>query len=96
MKINRVYINAIKRLYANCQSCVKIGANSSLAFKINKGLRQGCCITQLNFFFIIIIIYYYYYYPLQNLKKKLQPYLRKWRLSIFENAEILATFHRKR
>ncbi len=43
--INTVYINAINRLYANCQSCVKVGSlkigwlNSSLAFKINIGLR---------------------------------------------------------
>jgi len=43
--INTVYINAIKGLYADCQSCVKVGSNTSSTFKINKGLRQGCCIS---------------------------------------------------
>ncbi len=37
----------LQSLYAKCQSCVKVGASSSSAFKINKGLRQGCYISLL-------------------------------------------------
>lgn len=39
------YINAVKQLYKDNISRVKIGNNYSDEFIVNKGLRQGCCIS---------------------------------------------------
>lgn len=40
--IQSVYINAIKKLYENAESCVRSGNSYSEEFKITKGVRQGC------------------------------------------------------
>lgn len=39
------YINAIKQLYKEIKSRVKVGGSLSEEFIVNKGLRQGCCIS---------------------------------------------------
>ena len=44
-KVSNKYVNAVKKLYENNQSCVKSKQGLSKYFKVNKGLRQGCCIS---------------------------------------------------
>ena len=44
-KFNQKIINAIKTLYHGSVGKVKIGNTISHGFSINKGLRQGCCLS---------------------------------------------------
>lgn len=39
------YQNALKKLYNDTKSQIKIGGELSDEFPVNKGLRQGCCIS---------------------------------------------------
>ena len=38
-------INIVKEMYAGYTCCIKIGKEISEEFNVNKGLRQGCCIS---------------------------------------------------
>ncbi|GFG37994.1 hypothetical protein Cfor_02877 [Coptotermes formosanus] len=43
--VSKVYINAVKRLYKNTSSCIRIKNQISQSFIVDKGLRQGCHIS---------------------------------------------------
>ena len=43
------FLNIIKTIYTNDESCVKIGNKRSDMFKPNKGVRQGCVLSPLLF-----------------------------------------------
>ena len=45
MEINKIVIKAIKNLYKNARSKIKIGKFVSGEIKVEKGLRQGCSIS---------------------------------------------------
>ena len=43
--INHTLIQAIQNLYKNMTSVIKIGNKITESFLVNKGLRQGCCLS---------------------------------------------------
>lgn len=44
-KFSTTLVNTIKSLYFNSISVVKIGEQTSAEIRVNKGLKQGCCIS---------------------------------------------------
>lgn len=43
--VREVHIRALKNIYGNMKSAVKIGSKLTEEFRVTKGLRQGCCIA---------------------------------------------------
>lgn len=43
--VDKLHINLVKKLYENTKSCVKTSLGYSESFVVNKGLRQGCCLS---------------------------------------------------
>lgn len=43
--INHTYIHALQELYKDSKSRVKVGKYVTQEFLVNKGLRQGCCVS---------------------------------------------------
>lgn len=60
---NNVCINVVETFYKNTTSCIKTDNTYAEEFIVNKGTRQGCCIS-LNTFKI------YLYTALKNLTRK--------------------------
>ena len=44
-RVNDKYINAVKKMYKGGMSCVKSRGRMTDMFYVNKGLRQGCCVS---------------------------------------------------
>ena len=44
-RVNDKYINAVKKMYKGDMSCVKSRGRMTDMFYVNKGLRQGCCVS---------------------------------------------------
>jgi hypothetical protein len=53
--ISNSIIRAIKRLYENSFSKIKIGKQLSSGFYITKGLRQGCSLSPLYLTLIVLM-----------------------------------------
>lgn len=43
--LSKTYIRAIRNIYKNPESVVKVGNKISKPFKVTKGLKQGCCMS---------------------------------------------------
>uniref|UniRef100_T1HB78 Reverse transcriptase domain-containing protein n=1 Tax=Rhodnius prolixus TaxID=13249 RepID=T1HB78_RHOPR len=47
--VKRYLIRAIQGLYQNASGAVKVGGRIAASFPVNKGLKQGCCLSPLLF-----------------------------------------------
>ena len=55
MNFGEYFINCVRTLYNDVQSCVSNGGRSSAFFKPSRGIRQGCPISA-NLFILIVEI----------------------------------------
>lgn len=56
MEVGEKNGNAIKAIYNQQQSYLRINAESSKEFKVNKGTRQGCPLSLLLFIFVLEVL----------------------------------------
>ena len=50
------FINNVKMMYRDIKSCVTKNRRSSVFFKLNRGIRQGCCLRALLFIIVVELL----------------------------------------
>ena len=53
VNFGRSYINWVELLYSEPESCVTNNGKSSIFFKLERGITQGCCLSALLFIIVV-------------------------------------------